>query len=50
MMSEIPFYDSIPQPDQPEKSEVVTSRPKARFQWPPNYLWPFMEHGPETET
>ena len=49
-MSEIPSYDSLQQPDRREKSEVVASRPKARFQWPPDCLWPFMEHGPETET
>ena len=50
MMSEIPSSDSFPEPDELEKPDVVTSRPKSRFQWPPNCLWPFMDHGPETET
>jgi hypothetical protein len=50
MMGEIPSYDSFQQPHQPEKSEVVADRPKVSFQWPPDCLWPFMEHGPKTET
>jgi hypothetical protein len=50
MINEVPFYDSIQQPDGSWKSEVVISRPIATFQWPPDCLWPFIDHAAERKT
>ena len=36
--------------DQPKKLQVLTYKPKATFYWPPDYLWPFMDHGPEEDS
>ena len=49
-MSEAPFYGSFEQPDESKKSEVAINRQKATFQWPPDCMWPFLDHGAETET
>jgi len=32
-----------PAADKPGKPILVPSKPKAAFQWPPDYLWPFTE-------
>ena len=48
-MHEVPYYDSHQQPDERKKLEVPTTKPKARFQWPPDCLWPFTDHR-ENET
>jgi CheY-like chemotaxis protein len=54
MKSKVPFNDPSPDPDQhpnePRKSELFTARPKATFQWPPDYLWPFIDRGWDSET
>jgi len=50
MMREEPSYDFFQPPDEPEHSEVAISRPKATFQWPPDCMWPFMDHGGESKT
>jgi hypothetical protein len=49
MMSEILYYDSHQQLDEPKKLEVPTSRPNATFHWPPDCKWPFMDHGSDSE-
>jgi hypothetical protein len=36
--------------DKPKKLQVLTYKPKATFHWPPDCLWPFMDHGPEEDT
>jgi hypothetical protein len=50
MMSEVPYYDSYQQPEELKKLEVPMTRPKATFQWPPNCVSPFTDHGPENDT
>jgi DNA-binding NtrC family response regulator len=36
--------------NEPRKSELLTARSKATFQWPPDCLWPFIDHGWDSET
>jgi hypothetical protein len=43
-MSEVPYCDSHQQPDELKRLEVPTSKPKAKFHWPPDCLWPFTDH------
>jgi hypothetical protein len=50
MMDKVPFFDSSPDPKQPNKSDPFPTRPKATFQWPPDCIWPFMEHESENDT
>jgi hypothetical protein len=41
--------DSERPPDEPRKPEFL-SRPKATFQWPPDCVWPFIDHDWDSET
>jgi hypothetical protein len=54
MKNKILFTDPSPDldqhPNEPRKSELLTARPKATFQWPPDCLWPFIDHGSDSET
>jgi hypothetical protein len=54
MKNKLPFPDPSPDPDQhpyePRTSELLTPRPKATFQWPPDCLWPFIDRGWDSET
>jgi hypothetical protein len=51
MMTEGPLHGSDQPPDDKEKKLIVlTYKPKATFHWPPDCLWPFMDHGPENAT
>jgi hypothetical protein len=51
MIIEVPRYgdDQLPD-DEQRKLAVLPYKPKATFQWPPDCLWPFIDHGPENET
>jgi hypothetical protein len=48
--SAIPEPDTDQHSNEPGKSDPLTARPKATFQWPPDCVWPFMDHGPDGET
>ena len=54
MMNKAPTVVPSPNPDQhpnePGKSELLTARPKAAFQWPPDCAWPFIDNKWDTET
>jgi hypothetical protein len=54
MMYRIPFADPSPDRDdqcgEPNPSELLSTRPKAAFQWPPDCTWPFMDHGRDSDT
>ena len=54
MKNKVRFTEPSPDPDQrpnePRKSELLTARPKATFQWPPDCLWPFIDRGSDSET
>jgi hypothetical protein len=41
--------DNLPD-DKPKKLEVTNNETKATFHWPPDCLWPFIDHGPTNET
>jgi hypothetical protein len=41
---DLPSCDSDHLPDD-SKPKVLTCKPKAVFQWPPDCLWPFIDHG-----
>jgi hypothetical protein len=48
---EEPSSDRDTQHDEPDPPELPTGkRKKATFQWPPEYLRPFIEHGWDDET
>jgi hypothetical protein len=49
MIFDLPSYDSDYLPDD-SKQQVLTRKPKAVFQWPPDCLWPFIDHRSEEET
>jgi hypothetical protein len=49
MIVEVPAYDSGQRPDE-ASSKDLTHKPEAAFQWPPDYLWPFMDAPPRTDT
>jgi hypothetical protein len=36
--------------DEQKKLTVLTYKPKATFHWPPDCLWPFMDHESEKDT
>lgn len=47
MMNRTPFHDpsrdpDLP-PDEPRHPDLLATRPKATFQWPPDCLWPFID-------
>jgi hypothetical protein len=57
MMAEIPFTERAPAPektpqrprelppvDKSGRSILVPDRAKAAFQWPPDCVWPFIDH------
>jgi hypothetical protein len=51
MIIEVPPHGSDELPgDEQRKLTVLPYKPKATFHWPPDCLWPFMDHGPENET
>jgi hypothetical protein len=54
VMNQIPFADPSPDRDDhcggPEPSELLVTRPKAAFQWPPDCAWPFIDHGRAGDT
>jgi hypothetical protein len=47
MINKISFGDPSPDPgtqaDEPKLPELLVTRPKATFQWPPDCLWPFID-------
>ena len=49
MTIEVPAYDSDEFPDG-SKLKDLAHKSNAMFQWPPDCLWPFIDHGPETDT
>jgi hypothetical protein len=49
MTIEVPAYDSDEFPDG-SKLKDLAHKSKAMFHWPPDCLWPFIDHGPETDT
>ena len=54
MKNKVPFTDPSSDTNQhanePRKSELLPGRLKATFQWPPDCLWPFIDHGSDSET
>jgi hypothetical protein len=46
MMIDVPSrgLDKLPD-DEQKKLTVLTHKPKTVFQWPPDCLWPFTDHG-----
>jgi hypothetical protein len=36
--------------DKQKKLTVLTYKTKATFYWPPDCLWPFIDHGSEPDT
>jgi hypothetical protein len=51
MMIEVPPHVSDQHPgDEQRKLAILPYKPKAAFHWPPDCLWPFMDHEPENET
>jgi hypothetical protein len=51
MISKVPAYGSDELPDDELKNvQGPTYKPKATFQWPPNCLWPFIDHGSDNDT
>jgi len=42
--SAVPSPDSDQHPNESRKPELLTTRPKATFQWPPDCVWPFTDH------
>jgi hypothetical protein len=51
MIVELPHHESDQNfGDEQGKLAILPYKPKATFQWPPDCLWPFMDHGPENET
>jgi hypothetical protein len=53
MTDELPVADLPPDPEQraaePRPPERRVSRPRAKFQWPPECLWPFVDRGWDRE-
>jgi hypothetical protein len=49
MIIEVPAYDYDQLPDE-SKPRDLTHKSKAVFQWTPDCSWPFMDHGPESDT
>jgi hypothetical protein len=54
MMNKTPSAVLLPDSEQPSneprKPEFLSTRPKATFQWPPDCLWPFIDHEWDSET
>jgi hypothetical protein len=54
MENKVPFIDPSPDPgggpNEPRKSELLTVGAKATFQWPPDCLWPFVDHKEDNDT
>ena len=51
MIIGVPSYGSDQLPDDEQKKLTVpTYKPKATFHWPPDCVWPFMDHEPKNET
>jgi hypothetical protein len=49
MIIDLPSYDPDYFPDD-SKPKDLAHKPKAVFQWPPDCLWPFIDHGSENDT
>jgi hypothetical protein len=51
MIIDVPSHASDqPSDEKQKKVTVLTNKPKATFHWPPDCMWPFLDHGPETDT
>jgi hypothetical protein len=51
MIIEVPSHGSDQlADDELTQLTVLTYKPKATFHWPPDCLWPFLDHGPESDT
>jgi hypothetical protein len=54
MDSRIPFTEPSPdsqtQADKPKEPEPPATKPKATFEWPPDCLWPFVDHKAGSDT
>jgi hypothetical protein len=51
MISKAPSHESDQlADDELNKLPVLTYKPKATFQWPPECLWPFMDHKVDRDT
>ena len=51
MIIEVPPQVSDQYPgDEQRKLAILLYKPKAAFHWPPDCLWPFMDHKPENDT
>ena len=51
MIGKAPSQESDQHPDdKPKKVQVLTHKPKAAFQWPPDCLRPFMDDAPGADT
>jgi hypothetical protein len=51
MTGKTPFYESDQPPeDEPKNLQVLSYKPKATFHWPPDCLWPFMDHEVDRDT
>ncbi len=47
--SAVPSQDSNQHHNEPQKPELLSAKPKATFQWPPDCVWPFIDHEWESE-
>ena len=48
--SAVPSSDPDQRPNEPRKPELLTARPKATFQWPPDCVWPFTDYEQDNKT
>jgi hypothetical protein len=53
MMNTDRFADPSPDPktqaDEGKPSELLVTRPKAAFQWPPDCVWPFVDQNADSD-
>jgi hypothetical protein len=54
MMNRAPAADAPTDPedypDKPNPPELLVGRSKFTFQWPPDCLWPFLDHKRDSDT
>jgi hypothetical protein len=50
LIIEVPSQVSDQLSDDEPTLRVLTNKPEATFHWPPECLWPFMDHGSDSET
>ena len=48
--SAVPSLDSDLHTKEPSKPELLITRPKATFQWPPDCVWPFTDYERDNKT